>query len=87
MSIRDRIRDRIRDAVYSAATTSEGEPAAPRRATTAASVLSQAAANHGHSGTATAISIAGAAAVAAEGALSNYVYPPGEYATFRKDTQ
>ncbi|MFD9651769.1 hypothetical protein [Streptomyces mirabilis] len=78
-------RDRVRDAVYSAATTNEGEPAAPRRATTAASVLSQAAANHGHSGTATAVSIAGAAAVAAEGALSNYVYPPGDYATFRED--
>lgn len=78
------IRDRIRDAVYSAATTSEGEPAAPRRATTAASVLAQAAANHGHSGAATAVSIAGAAAVAAEGALSNYVYPPGDYASFRE---
>jgi hypothetical protein len=78
-------RDRIRDAVYSAATTSEGEPAAPRRATTAASVLSQAAANHGHSGTATAVSLAGATAVAVKGALSNYVYPPGDYATFRED--
>ncbi|MEU8031319.1 hypothetical protein AB0C13_22210 [Streptomyces sp. NPDC049099] len=26
-------------------------------------------------------------AQAAEGALTNYVYPPGEYATFREDTQ
>jgi len=26
------------------------------------------------------------AAVAAEGALTNYVYPPGEYAGFREDT-
>ncbi|MER6351266.1 hypothetical protein ABT186_05290 [Streptomyces sp. NPDC001634] len=79
------IRDRIRDALYSVATTNDGELAATRRATTAASVLSQAASHHGHSGTAAAISAAGAAAVAAEGALSNYVYPPGEYATFRED--
>jgi hypothetical protein len=81
------LRDRIRDAVYTAATTSDGEPAAPRRATTAASVLAQAASNHGHTGTAAAIAALGAAAVAAEGALSNYAYPPGSYATFREDTQ
>jgi len=81
------IRDRIRDAVYSAATTNDGEPAAPRRATTAASVLAQAASQHGHPSTAAAIATLGAAAVAAEGALSNYVYPPGEYATFREDAR
>ena len=79
------IRDRIRDAVYTAATTSDGEPAAPRRATTAASVLAQSASNHGHTGTAATVAALGAAAVAAEGALSNYVHPPGDYATFRED--
>ncbi|MFC9803300.1 hypothetical protein ACFWGE_21525 [Streptomyces bacillaris] len=37
-------------------------------------------------GTATAagISILGATAVAAEGALSNYVYPKGKYASFKE---
>lgn len=79
--------DRIRDAAYTAATTSGGDPAGARRATQTASVLSQAAANHGHATTAAAVATLGAAAVAAEGALSNYVYPPGDYATFREDGQ
>ena len=79
------IRDRIRDAVYSAATTSDGDPAGARRATQAASVLAQTASQHGHTATAAAVATLGAAAVAAEGALSNYVYPPGEYAGFRED--
>lgn len=78
-------RDRIRDAAYSAATTNNGDPAGARRATQTASVLAQTAAQHGHTTTAAAIATLGATAVAAEGALSNYVYPPGKYATFRED--
>ncbi|KUN03970.1 hypothetical protein AQI95_21260 [Streptomyces yokosukanensis] len=81
------LRDRIRDAAYNAATTSDGDPAGARRATQTASVLAQAASQHGHTGTAAAVATLGAAAVAAEGALSNYVYPPGKYATFREDGQ
>jgi len=79
------IRDRIRDAVYSAATTSDGEPAGARRATQTAAVLAQAASQHGHAPAAAAIATLGAAAVTAEGALSAYVYPLGEYATFREE--
>ncbi|MFF7754346.1 hypothetical protein ACFZCP_35105 [Streptomyces sp. NPDC007971] len=81
------LRDRIREAAYNAATTPDGDPAGARRATQTASVLAQAAANHGHTTTAAAVATLGAAAVAAEGALSNYVHPPGDYATFRKDAQ
>ena len=33
---------------------------------------------------AAAVSVIGAAAVAAEGALTAFVYPPGEYAGFRE---
>ncbi|MFD5113722.1 hypothetical protein ACFWNG_15615 [Streptomyces sp. NPDC058391] len=62
-------------------TDPDGTPNLARRATQAASVLADAAADHS---TATACAVAGlgAAAVAAEGALSRYVYPPGDYATF-----
>ncbi|MEU0429419.1 hypothetical protein ABZ235_38780 [Streptomyces canus] len=80
-------RDRARDALYGAMNTSDGSPASARRATQLASVAANAAAEHGHTGTAAVIAVAGAAAVTAEGALSNYVYPPGEYATFREDGQ
>lgn len=79
------LRDRIRDAAYSAATTSDGSPASARRASQTASVLAQAAAHHGHTATAAAVAGLGAAAVAAEAALTNYVYPPGDYAGFRED--
>jgi hypothetical protein len=79
------LRDRIRDAAYNAATTPDGDPAGARRATQTASVLARAAADHGHTATAAAIATLGTVAVAAEGALSNYVYPPGEYATFHED--
>ncbi|MFJ9020783.1 hypothetical protein ACIRPU_12485 [Streptomyces sp. NPDC102259] len=77
------IRDRAREALYNAMNTSDGTPASARRATQLAAVAANAAADQGHTGAATAIAVAGAAAVAAEGALSNYVYPPGNYATFR----
>ncbi|MEU8028012.1 hypothetical protein AB0C13_05165 [Streptomyces sp. NPDC049099] len=77
------IRDRVRDAAYRAMTNDDGSPASARRATQAASVAAQAASRHGHSGTAVVVAGLGAAVVAAEGALTNYVYPPGEYATFR----
>ncbi|MEV0526616.1 hypothetical protein AB0I66_24545 [Streptomyces sp. NPDC050439] len=79
------IRDRARDALYNAMTNEDGSPASARRATQAASVAANAAAERGHGGTAAAIAGLGAAAVAAEGALSNYVYPPGEYASFKDD--
>lgn len=79
------IRDRARDALYSAMNTSDGSPASARRATQVASVVANAASEQGHTGTAAAIAGLGAAAVAAEGALSNYVYPPGDYATFNDD--
>jgi hypothetical protein len=79
------IRDRARDALYGAMTTSDDSPASARRATQVASVAAQAASQHGHAGTAAAVAGLGAAAVAAEGALSNYVYPPGDYATFRAE--
>ncbi|MEH0582838.1 hypothetical protein QA942_01490 [Streptomyces sp. B21-106] len=78
-------RDRAREALYTAMNTADGSPASARRATQLASVAAKAAADHGHGGTAAAIAAAGAAAVAAEGALSNYVYPPGEYAGFREE--
>jgi hypothetical protein len=79
-------RDRARDALYGAMNTSDGSPASARRATQLAAVSANAAAEHGHTGTAAVIAGLGAAAVAAEGALSNYVYPPGDYASFREDT-
>ncbi|MFE4697263.1 hypothetical protein ACFRIC_09235 [Streptomyces sp. NPDC056738] len=79
------LRDRARDALYGAMNTSDGSPASARRATQVASVAAHAAAQHGHSGTAAVVATLGAAAVAAEGALSNYVYPPGDYASFRED--
>ncbi|WP_326787877.1 hypothetical protein [Streptomyces sp. NBC_00151] len=79
------LRDRARDALYSAMNTDDGTPASARRATQVASVAAHAAAQHGHAGTAAAIATLGAAAVAAEGALSVYVYPPGDYAGFRED--
>lgn len=79
------IRDRARDALYQAMNTDDGSPASARRATQAASVLAQAASTHGHTATAATVAALGAAAVAAEGALSNYVCPPGDYAGFRED--
>lgn len=66
-------------------TNADGSPASARRATQVASAAAHAASQHGHTGTAAAIAGLGAAAVAAEGALSNYVYPPGDYAGFRED--
>lgn len=78
------IRDRARDALYGAMNTGDGSPASARRATQVASVAAQAAANHGHAGTAAVVASLGAAAVAAEGALTNYVYPPGDYADFNE---
>ncbi|MEY2243173.1 hypothetical protein AB8A21_09555 [Streptomyces sp. BF23-18] len=79
------LRDRARDALYGAMNTDDGSPASARRATQVAAVTAQTAARHGHVGTAAVVATLGAAAVAAEAALSNYVYPPGDYATFRED--
>jgi hypothetical protein len=79
------IRDRAREALYGAMTNDDGSPASARRATQVASVAAHVASENGHSGTAAAVAAAGVAAVAAEGALTNYVYPPGEYATFNDD--
>ena len=78
-------RDRARDALYGAMNTSDGSPASARRASQVASVAANAVAQHGHTGSAAVIAGLGAAAVAAEGALTNYVYPPGDYATFNED--
>ncbi|MDX3591866.1 hypothetical protein PV749_12105 [Streptomyces sp. ID03-2B] len=78
------LRDRIRDAAIAHATDPDGTPNLARRASQAASVLADTAADHN---TVAAVAVAGlgAAAVAAEGALSNYVYPRGDYATFREE--
>ncbi|MFE0249338.1 hypothetical protein ACFWZ0_33695 [[Kitasatospora] papulosa] len=78
------LRDRIRDAAIAHATDPDGTPNLARRASQAASVLADTAADHN---TAAAVVVAGlgAAAVAAEGALSNYVYPTDGYATFGDD--
>lgn len=69
-------RDSAREALYSAMNTSDGTPASARRATQLAAVAADAASDQGHVDTAAAI---------AEGALSNYIRPPGKYATFRED--
>ncbi|MDQ1013149.1 hypothetical protein QFZ82_007634 [Streptomyces sp. V4I23] len=74
------LRERLRSAAYDAMTNPDGSPAGARRATQAASLLAATAADH--STAAVAIAGLGAAAVAAEGALSNYIYPSGTYASF-----
>lgn len=76
------LRDRARDALYGATTSGDGSPASARRASQGAAMLADTLADNGHSGAAIAASLAGAAAVAAEGALSNYIHPPGDYAGF-----
>ncbi|MEU6945680.1 hypothetical protein ABZ957_10640 [Streptomyces sp. NPDC046316] len=78
------IRDRITDFAINHMTDPDGAPNAARRASQAASVIADAAADHS-TAAAAGVSLLGAAAVAAEGALSNYVYPPGDYATFREE--
>lgn len=78
------IRDRIRDFAINNMTDPDSTPNLARRASQAASVLADTAADHS-TALAAGVSVLGAAAVAAEGALSNYVYPPGEYATFREE--
>ncbi|MEU2598429.1 hypothetical protein ABZ669_14555 [Streptomyces hirsutus] len=78
-------RDRLRDYVAEQMTDPDGSPALARRATQVCALSADMAADHSTAAAAAAVSVLGAAAVAAEGALSNYVYPPGEYATFRED--
>ncbi|MFF9341620.1 hypothetical protein ACF1CG_17995 [Streptomyces sp. NPDC014773] len=78
------IRDRLRDVAIGHMTEPNGTPNLARRATQAAGVLADAAADHSTIAAA-GISVLGATAVAAEGALSNYVYPPGDYATFTEE--
>ncbi|MFJ8766690.1 hypothetical protein [Streptomyces clavifer] len=75
-------RDRARSALYGAMTNPDGSPASARRATQGASMLADSLADNGHHTAAVVASLAGAAAVAAEGALSTYIYPPGNYAGF-----
>jgi hypothetical protein len=77
------LRDRLRSAAYDAMTNQDGSPAGARRGSQAASLLASTAAEHS-TVAAAAIAGLGAVAVAAEGALSNYVYPPGHYADFTK---
>ncbi|MFF4848765.1 hypothetical protein [Streptomyces sp. NPDC001194] len=76
------IKSRLRDAAWAAVNTSDGTPAGARRATMGASQIAEALSNAGHTKAAIAASAAGAAAVAAEGALTNLIYPPGDYAEF-----
>ncbi|HET9326412.1 MAG TPA: hypothetical protein VFQ05_06565 [Candidatus Eisenbacteria bacterium] len=80
------LRDRIRDAVVTQTTDPDGSPALARRATQVCALAADTLADHTTAGAAAA-SVIGAAAVAAEGALAAFVYPPGEYATFREDPQ
>lgn len=80
MSFRDRLRDYVADQM----TDPDGSPALARRATQVCALSADMAADHSTTAAAAA-SVLGAAAVAAEGALSNFVYPPGEYATFREE--
>jgi hypothetical protein len=79
------LRDRITDFAINHMTDPSGSPNAARRATQAASVIADTVADHS-TALAAGVSLAGAAVVAAEGALSNYVYPPNDpdapYATF-----
>ncbi|MGW3154558.1 hypothetical protein [Streptomyces sp. NPDC001089] len=75
--------DRLREAVITHTTDSEGTPTLARHATQACSMAANTAHQHHNTAAAVGISLLGAAAVAAEGALSNYVYPKGEYATFK----
>ncbi|MBL1086800.1 hypothetical protein JK359_33385 [Streptomyces actinomycinicus] len=77
-------RDRLRDAVIEHTSRADGSPALAHRATQVASATANLASEHSHLAAAGIASL-GAAAVAAEGALTNYVYPRGEYATFRGD--
>jgi hypothetical protein len=80
------IRDRIRDTILTGTVGGQDEPAAARRATQIASMTADMAADSGHPAAAAAISTIGAAVVAAEGALTQYVCPPGDYAEFDTDT-
>ncbi|QDN84358.1 hypothetical protein [Streptomyces sp. RLB3-6] len=79
------IRDKIRDAFIDQTTRADGEtPALAQRATQVCSLAANMASHHSPAAAA-GIAGLGAAAVAAEGALTNYVYPKGDYATFRED--
>ncbi|UUN27793.1 hypothetical protein [Streptomyces sp. FIT100] len=80
------IRDRITEFAINHMTDPNGSPNAARRASQAAAVIADTAADHS-AVTAAGVSLLGAAAVAAEGALSKYVYPPGDYATFRDEPE
>ncbi|MFF3891778.1 hypothetical protein ACFYY3_00960 [Streptomyces sp. NPDC001812] len=80
MSFRDRLRDYVADQM----TDPDGSPALARRATQVCALSADMAADHSTTAAA-AVAALGAAAVAAEGAISNFVYPPGEYATFREE--
>ena len=77
-------RDRLRDLAFDAATDSDGAPALSRRATQVCSLAADTLADHTSAG-AVAVAGLGAAAVAAQSALTNYVYPPGDYAGFREE--
>ncbi|MFF2571596.1 hypothetical protein [Streptomyces sp. NPDC058084] len=78
------LRDKVRDYAIRNMTDPDGTPNLARRATQASAGLADVAADHS-TVAAAGISLLGAAAVAAEGALSVYVYPPGDYATFTEE--
>lgn len=77
-------RNKVRDYVIEQTTDVDGAPALSRRATHICALAADTAADH-HTVAAVAFSVAGAAAVAAQGALTNFVHPPGDYAGFRED--
>lgn len=75
------LRDRIRDAIVARTMDPDGTPNLARRSAQMGSMIADTVADHSTTA-AWAVSGIGAAAVVAEGALSSYVYPPGEYAQF-----
>lgn len=77
-------RNRVRDYVIEQTTDVDGAPALSRRATHVCALAADTAADHS-TAAAVALSVAGAAAVAAQSALTNFVYPPGQYAGFREE--
>ncbi|MBC2869837.1 hypothetical protein [Streptomyces mexicanus] len=78
-------RDKMRETFINQTTRADGEtPALAQRATQVCSLAADMASHHS-AVAAAGIAGLGAAAVAAEGALTNYVYPKGDYATFRED--
>lgn len=75
------ILDRIRDTVVTNTMDPAGTPNLARRSAQMGSMIADTVADHSTTA-AWAVSGISAAAVVAEGALTSYVYPPGDYAGF-----